>query len=183
MGPPEPRRRFEALYLTHYSAVAAYVTRRTASPDDAADVISETFTTAWRRIDDIPSGDEARWWLYGTARRILANHHRAESRREALGLRLRAELAVWAESRPDQAPDVAREAFARLSEPDRELLSLVGWEGLDSAEIAKVVGASRGAVRLRLHRARKRLAAALAQADLDLTRYGPRAVALAKESP
>lgn len=181
MGSPEPRQRFEEIYQAHYPAIAAYVTRRTSSPDDIADVIAETFTTAWRRLGDVPDGDAARLWLYGVARRTLANHHRAESRRTALGLRLRAELGTWAESVVDQAPDAAREAFMRLSGDDRELLALVGWEGLGIAEIAKVLGTSRGAVRLRLHRARKRLAAALAAADLDLTRFGGRAVALAKE--
>ncbi|MFF5208603.1 RNA polymerase sigma factor [Streptosporangium sp. NPDC000396] len=182
MGPPETRQRFEEIYMTHYSAVSSYVTRRTVSPDDIADVIAETFMTAWRRLTDIPSGDEARLWLYGVARRVLANHYRAESRRTALAIRLRENLTLWAESVVDQPHDAARAAFSRLSDEDRELLSLVGWEGLGTAEIAKVLGCSRGAVRIRLHRARKRLAAELATAELDLTRYGTRAVALAKES-
>ncbi|GAA2666179.1 RNA polymerase sigma factor [Nonomuraea recticatena] len=182
MGPPEPRQLFEEIYLAHYPAVSGYIARRTDSPDDTADVISETFTTAWRRLADIPSGEEAKLWLYGVARRILANHYRAESRRSALAVRLRADLTRWAHSVAERETDAAREAFAQLSDDDRELLSLVGWEGLNTAEIAKVLGCSGGAARLRLHRARKRLAAELAAADLDLNRYGSRAVALAKES-
>ncbi|WP_328809039.1 RNA polymerase sigma factor [Nonomuraea montanisoli] len=180
IGPPAPEQRFERLYLAHYPAIAAYVTRRTESTDDIADVIAETFTTAWRRLDDVPQGDEARLWLYAVARRVLANHFRAEERRSALAARLREELATWSRPAADRDGDATYQAFRRLSPDDRELLTLVGWEGLSSAEIAKVLGCSRGAARLRLHRARKRLAKELAAADLDLTTYGLRAVALAE---
>ncbi|MCF6470420.1 RNA polymerase sigma factor [Nonomuraea sp. MG754425] len=180
MGPPEPEQRFEAIYLAHYGAIATYVRRRTDSSDDIADVIAETFTTAWRRIDDIPDGDEARLWLYGVARRTLANHHRGQSRRAGLATRLREEAADWAHSMPDRDSDAAYQAFKRLPDQDRELLALVAWEGLSQPEIAKVLGCSRGALRIRLHRARKRLAKQLAAAELDLTRYGAHAVALAE---
>ncbi|WP_433170573.1 RNA polymerase sigma factor [Actinoallomurus sp. CA-150999] len=112
MGPPDPEQRFEAVYMAHYAAMLSYVRRRTDSPDDAADAIAETFATAWRRVADIPDGDEARLWLYGVARRVLANHRRGESRRTALATRLRAELSTWAEdvpetSQPEPVPTAA----------------------------------------------------------------------------
>ncbi|WP_067136423.1 RNA polymerase sigma factor [Microtetraspora malaysiensis] len=182
MGPPDPRRRFEELYTEQYAAVSSYVRRRADHPDDIADVIAETFTTAWRRLADIPSGDRARLWLYGVARRTLANHRRGESRRAALTERLREELADWTDPLTSHVPETTRAAFLRLSADDRELLSLVGWEGLSNAEIAKVLGCSRIAVRQRLHRARKRLAVELAVGDSELNRYGARAVHLAKET-
>lgn len=181
MDPGEAERRFESIYLAHYPAVLSYVRRRTDSGDDAADAIAETFTTAWRRIGAVPLGDEALFWLYGVARRVLANQRRGESRRSALADRLRAELTAWAEPGVDGDHAEVRAAFQRLSDDDRELLSLVGWEGLGPAEIAAVLDCSRGAVRLRLHRARKRLARELDSAGLDLTRYGGRAAALVEE--
>jgi hypothetical protein len=46
MDPGESQRRFEAIYLAHYPAVLSYVRRRTGCPDDVADAIAETFTTA-----------------------------------------------------------------------------------------------------------------------------------------
>ncbi|MEU6714910.1 RNA polymerase sigma factor [Nonomuraea sp. NPDC046802] len=181
MGPPEagPVQRFEEIYMTCYPAVATYVRRRATSPDDIADVIAETFTTAWRRVRDIPEGDEARLWLYGVARRVLANHFRAEERRTALAVRLREETTTWTPSATGH-DTAAYQAFKRLSDDDRELLALVAWEGLSGPEIAKVLGCSRGAARIRLHRARKRLAKQLSDIDPDLTAYGERAVALAK---
>ncbi|MFC4536293.1 RNA polymerase sigma factor [Sphaerisporangium dianthi] len=180
MGPPDPRRRFEEIYVAHYADLLGYVRRRTQSPDDAADALSETFTTAWRRVGDIPEGEQARLWLYGVARHVLANQRRGELRRTALATRLRDELATWEQDEPHRDVGAIREAFQRLGPDDRELLSLVSWEGLDTMQIATVLGCSRGAVRLRLHRARKRLARELDAADLDLVVYGPRAVALLK---
>jgi RNA polymerase sigma-70 factor (ECF subfamily) len=171
------------MYTAHYADLLAYVRRRTESADDAADALAETFTTAWRRLGDVPEGEQARLWLYGVARRVLANQRRGETRRTALATRLRDELAVWDTVTPHLDTCAIRAAFRRLGPGDRELLSLVSWEGLDSAQIATVLGCSRGAVRIRLHRARKRLAKELHAAELDLTRYGPRAIALVKGQP
>ncbi|WP_255205540.1 RNA polymerase sigma factor [Actinomadura sp. BRA 177] len=164
--PPDDRRhRFEEVYAANRARILGYALRRTTDPQDAADVLAETFLTAWRRLDDVPPGEQARLWLYGVARRVLANHHRGERRRSALaadlGSRLRTEVAV-----PEAADltDVAA-AFRSLPEPDRELLSLVGWEELDHGEIATVLGCSRNAVRIRLHRARRRFARALQRTE------------------
>jgi DNA-directed RNA polymerase specialized sigma24 family protein len=79
------RRRFEQVYALHHAGILGYVLRRTGNADDAADVIAETFLTAWRRIDDVPAAEAARPWLYGVARRVLANQRRGEQRRMALG--------------------------------------------------------------------------------------------------
>lgn len=160
MRPPdERRRRFEEIYAACHDPVLGYVMRRTGDGHDAADVLAETFLVAWRRLDEVPPGDRARPWLFGVARRVLANHHRGERRRNALGDRLRAELHFG--ERPAPEPDVdeaVADAFRGLSDDDRELLSLVGWEGLDAGQIAIVLGCSRNAARIRLHRARKRFA-------------------------
>jgi RNA polymerase sigma-70 factor (ECF subfamily) len=157
------RRRFEEVYAANRGPILGYVLRRAGNPDDAADVVAETFLTAWRRLDDVPAGEQARLWLYGVARRVLANHQRGEHRRSELAGRLRAELtACWRE--PEYPGDLAgvAAAFAGLPGADRELLALAFWEELDNGQIAAVLGCSRNAVRIRLHRARRRLAAALA---------------------
>jgi RNA polymerase sigma factor (sigma-70 family) len=164
----ERRHRFEELYAAHRVPVLGYALRRTDNTDDAADVLAETFLTAWRRLDEVPGGDQAKLWLYGTARRVLANHRRGERRRLALADRLKAELAA-SYRQADYAVGVAEiaAAFRRIPLADQELLALAGWEGLDPGQIATVVGCSRNAARIRLHRARRRLAA-----ELDRTPAG-----------
>lgn len=155
--------RFEAVYAANHVSILGYALRRTACPDDAADVLAETFLTAWRRVDELPGGDEARLWLYGVARRVLANYYRGERRRTALADRLRDELAhsyLPSELTGERARIAT--ALRALPEQDRELLTLAAWEGLDYGQIAVVLGCSRNAVRIRLHRARQRLARELA---------------------
>jgi RNA polymerase sigma-70 factor (ECF subfamily) len=169
--PEERRLRFEKVYAANHDRILGYVRRRTESSHDAADVIAETFLTAWRRLDDVPRGDEARLWLYGVARRVLSNHHRGQRRRSALaadlGAQLRVDLAAVHRSpghQDSELPAIAA-TFGDLPEGDRELLALVAWEGLDHGEIATVLGCSRNAVRIRLYRARRRFAHELKRRD------------------
>lgn len=80
--------RFEAIYRECADRVHAYAMRR-AAPAMADDVVNETFLVAWRRLDAVP--EEPLRWLFGVARRVLANRRRTESRATALWLRLAAE--------------------------------------------------------------------------------------------
>lgn len=162
------RRRFEEIYAANCTPILGYALRRTSNGDDAADVVADTFLTAWRRLDDVPSGHDARLWLYGVARRVLANHHRGERRKSELSDRLSRDLALVHRD-PEYTGHISyvAAAFRRLPEADRELLALVGWEGLDNGEIATVLGCSRNAVRIRLHRARAKFAAGVAQFDAE----------------
>jgi RNA polymerase sigma-70 factor (ECF subfamily) len=151
---------FRDLYRAHFDAVLAYAVRRTEQAADAADVVAETFLVAWRRAPEIPGGPGARLWLFGVARRVLANHHRGGRRRHQLGLRLRDRLTA-ADAR-DHAEDVASRgvvttAMRRLGELDREVLALSAWEELEPREIAEVLGISADAARTRLTRARRRM--------------------------
>lgn len=136
--------------------------RHTRSPDD---VVSDVFLVVWRRLDDVP--DRPVPWLLSIARRALANRRRSERRAAALSDRL-ASLR-----RPDAASpetgDRLLDALATLPEPDRELLMLVAWEGLQPSEIAQLLGVRPGTVAVRLYRARRRLAAALARHDPTVT--------------
>jgi RNA polymerase sigma factor (sigma-70 family) len=162
--------RFEALYAAHHPQVFGYILRRCATADDASDAIAETFLVAWRRLDDAPVGDQLRLWLYGVARRVLANQRRGARRRLALADRLRSDLAAQATASAGHDRTVGhhealRTAFGSLSADDREVLALEAWEGLDSQQIAKVLGCSSPAARTRLHRARRRLQTALEQQD------------------
>jgi RNA polymerase sigma factor (sigma-70 family) len=150
--------RLERLYAAHARAVLAYALRRVAEPEDAADVVAETFVVALRRPGQVPPEPDTRAWLYGVARRVLANQRRGRLRRHGLGQRLRHELAAVARA-PDPADDVvprtdAERLLAALPERDREVLELAAWEGLEPREIAEVLGISAASARQRLSRAR-----------------------------
>ncbi len=141
----------------HARDILGYALRRTGNPEDAADVVAETFLVAWRRLADVPTSEDARPWLYGTARFVLANQDRGTRRRERLTERLRNELRSQLPAHRPAQGGALRDALAELGERDRELLMLVGWEELAPAQAAKVLGISAVAARSRLHRARRRL--------------------------
>lgn len=143
----------ERLFRRHYRDVALYVRRR-AEPDLVDDVVAETFLVAWRRLDEVPV--DARPWLLGVARKTLSTQRRSTARRQALVARL--EWAQGSAERSDQSGELrVAEALMRLSEKDREAITLVAWDGLSSGEAALVVGQSPIAFRVRLHRAKRRL--------------------------
>jgi RNA polymerase sigma-70 factor (ECF subfamily) len=154
---------FEELFDTHYWAVRAYVLRR-AAPSVVDDVVAETFLITWRRLESV--GDDPLPWILGVARRLLANHYRAERRRSALLVRLQGLVgpgAVW-EAPAAMSVHLAA-AMAALSAAEREALLLVAWEGLEPGRAARVAGCSSGAFRVRLHRARQRVSNVLEQSS------------------
>ena len=150
---------YRRLYGGHFDAVLGFALRRVDRPEDAADVTAETFLVAWRRLPHVPPEPDTRPWLYGVARRTLANHRRGDRRRTTLGERLRQELAAVVPDASEEvvvSADVAA-AMRRLSARDQEVLELHLWEGLEPREIAEVIGTTTAVVRPRLSRARARL--------------------------
>ncbi len=122
--------------------------------------MSEVFVIAWRRLDDVPENPLP--WLLGCARRVISHQQRRLGRDLALLTRLNAEPRASASASTDGS---LATAFSQLNEQDRELLLLIAWEGLSVSEAAEVLGCSRNACAVRVHRARRRLAAALRIAD------------------
>jgi RNA polymerase sigma factor (sigma-70 family) len=158
---PEDAARFEQLYREHAPRVIAYAARRLPR-DVVADVVAETFSVAWRRLDLVPV--EPGPWLLAVARRVSANQRRSLRRRAALAERAAAHALVFFEV---EDPPAVLEALATLSERDREALLLAAWDGLSAAEAAAVLGCSATAYRLRLYRARRKLAARLTPNPAD----------------
>jgi len=153
-------RRFEVVFRAMYPRVLAYALRRAADRGGAEEAVSETFLVAWRRQDALP--EEPLPWLLGIARKVLANQRRSVRRRAPDGPHASLEqveaphLGLTPFERVAEREAFAS-AFARLSERDREALSLTAWDGLQVREAAEVVGCSAPVFSLRLHRARRRL--------------------------
>jgi RNA polymerase sigma-70 factor (ECF subfamily) len=147
--------RFERLYQQYADQVHAYAQRR-SDATTADEIVADVFLVAWRRLDDVPTHGLP--WLLAVARRTLANQRR--SRRRAIALRDRIGV-TRAPGEPGEDRGLLS-ALNTLGERDREVLLLTAWEGLSQAEAAEVLAIRRGALATRLHRARQRLADALA---------------------
>jgi RNA polymerase sigma-70 factor, ECF subfamily len=149
------RARFEELARELIDPLRRFLARRTDQAT-ADDVLSDTLLVCWRRLDDVP--DNALPWVYGVARKCLANAQRGERRRQ----RLVARISVVAPpdqttATPEARDDELLEALAALRPEDAELLRLWAWERLTPAEIATVLQITSNAASIRLHRAREKL--------------------------
>jgi RNA polymerase sigma-70 factor (ECF subfamily) len=166
----EARARFERLFAGHYGELLGFAQRRVGI-DAAGDVVAETFLIAWRRLSEVPAQHaKARAWLYTTARHVIANELRARQRRNRLHEHARDDIATDRGAAGDHAAVICERLWVRavlesLSETDQELLRLTEWERLELSEVATVLGCSRTAAKVRLHRARRRFARRLAVAD------------------
>jgi RNA polymerase sigma-70 factor (ECF subfamily) len=169
--------RVEALVRAETPRLLGYFARRVVPRTDAADLLGETLLVLWRRADSLPEDPEqARMWMYGVARRVLATHRRGASRRSALGDRLRGELSLdggtagidgsSAAEPADDRLDAVRAALERLSASDRDLIALVHWDGFTVAEASRLLHLRLSTGRSRYHRARNRLKAEIEAAGL-----------------
>ena len=160
---PSTDAKFRTLYEENHTAMRDYCLRR-LSTDDAADAASEIFTVAWRKLNTVPPGPEARLWLYGVARNVVAHQHRSRGRRRRLQERLGQVVGI---DEPEPATEVVvvrrsqeREvvtAMERLKPEDRELLRLKMWEELSHGEIGAVFGITAHAVDMRVQRVTQKL--------------------------
>ena len=158
---------FDRFVRQHARPVLAYCLRR-SSRADAHEAAAEVFAVAWRRFEDVPDGDAARFWLFGVARRVLANQRRAQQRRSRLTRRIASFAAA-----PVPGPEtiVVRnaedqqvvEALQTLHVHDQEVLALIVWDEVPRARVAALLGVSEQAVHKRYQRALGRLEAVLAR--------------------
>lgn len=155
----------EHLFVASHRQVLAYAVRR-VPPDDAYDVVAEVFTAAWQHRAKVP--DAALPWLYRTASHHVQHVWRSQGRSQRLTHKLESQPAAHTEDhaegvvqRLDDASLVAA-ALCQLTPRDAEILRLAAWEGLNADELAYVMGCSRTAAKVRLHRARRRFEQAVA---------------------
>jgi RNA polymerase sigma-70 factor (ECF subfamily) len=98
------RRRFERLVRDTRDDLLAYALRRSVSPEDAADVLSEVYLIAWRKLEKLPSGERSRLWLFGVARNVMRQGAARQRSRDTVVQRLARELREASEVEPVPGP-------------------------------------------------------------------------------
>jgi RNA polymerase sigma factor (sigma-70 family) len=163
---------FSALFDRYVDVIHRYAARRlgVAAADD---IVADTFLAAFRRRAAYDTTrPSARPWLYGIATTLIAQHHREEKRLyralERTGVDPLPEPMAETVARRVDAQGLQRQlagALAGLAARDRDVLLLVAWGGLAHDEIAEALSIPVGTVGSRLHRARRKLRAALPGMD------------------
>ncbi|MBL9031063.1 MAG: sigma-70 family RNA polymerase sigma factor [Phycisphaerae bacterium] len=145
---------FAALVEAMHARLHSFIVRRTGCPHEAEDVCQEAFIRAWERLSTYHPKWRFSTWLFTIAGRIAIS--RARTRRPTAAL-------SSAEPSPATPPPGVDSSIWTLV--DRELsgesaaaLWLKYGEGMEAAEIARVLGKTEGGVRVMLHRARGALA-------------------------
>jgi len=149
---------FLELYDLHAIPVLRYL--RTATPDgtDLENLCGDVFARAWRAWARFSGGpDDARRWLYRIARNTAVDAGRRRHGMRLVPLEAAAGIEVGASADRAALERIrVRQALARLSVTDRELVALRA-AGLTHAEIGAVTGRSEAAVKMAWHRAMTQL--------------------------
>ncbi|SFR91598.1 RNA polymerase, sigma subunit, ECF family [Agromyces sp. CF514] len=153
-------REFEVLFRTYHPVLVSAAYNRLSNVGDAEDAAAEVFAQAWRRRDEAAYVFTIAW-LYSALRNVVGNHYRGRTRHTRRVEQAEANHRDPAAAASDDALDV-RAAVNRLDPADRELIWMAFWEDLTREEMSEILGCSAATLRVRLHRAKKRLEAALA---------------------
>jgi RNA polymerase sigma factor (sigma-70 family) len=158
---------FGELYRAHAGWVAQ-MARARASRDEhvVADVVQEVFARALENLDRLRDPARFGGWIRAIADHVIVDHHRASARSRPLDDDSAEEIASSG-APPEEVAEatelagLVRRSVAGLSARDATAITLVSTLGLSPAELGAVLGVSRGAAKVLLHRARNRLRAAL----------------------
>ncbi len=167
---------FRLLVERYQRPILSLIARMVDDRSLAEDLAQETFVKAYRKLGTFDPNRKLSSWLFKIAHNTTLDHLR-RGRLETVNLEattaggdeswevLRADEAEEPDHRAERSQLMARldAALGRLKPGYREILLLRFKEGLAYHEIAEVTGLAMGTVKVRLHRARKRLAAEMRQ--------------------
>lgn len=157
----------ERLHADHSVALSGWVRTRVPDDHDVEEVVAETLVRAWRHWEQFdPERGEVRGWLFGIARNVVVDRHRAASRR------LRVVNGAGPDAPLDDGIDrlveasVVREALARLPDHHRGVIVEAYYQGRSTREIADRLGIPPGTVKSRLHHGLRALRDLLEEAEV-----------------
>ncbi|MEY2663195.1 MAG: hypothetical protein RIR35_3 [Actinomycetota bacterium] len=172
----ERTKRFERDALQYMNQLYAAAMRYTRNPEDAQDLVQDTYAKAYTSFHQFEPGTNLKAWLYRVLTTTFINNYRKDQRRPQTS---DSELEDWqlaeaSSHTSDQGKsteDVVLEnlpdsdiknALAQIPEEFRMVVYLADVEGFSYKEIAEIVGVPAGTVMSRLHRGRKQLREKLA---------------------
>lgn len=173
-APAVPTMSFAELYASHHGRIRGYVRSMVHDPMDADDLTQEVFLRAHRRLDTVRDPDALTSWLYRIATHVCYDRYRKSARQPRLeplditdsgeprpGLESPDEVSLVQVIERAEMSSCVRNYLDELSDDYRQVILLHDLEQLTNPEIAEMLDVSLDAVKIRLHRARRKLQAAL----------------------
>ena len=181
--PADRNARFERDAMQYADQLYAAAMRYTRNPEDAKDLVQDTYLKAFASFHQYEDGTNLKAWLYRVLQTTFINNYRKDQRRPLLSAD--AEVEDWqlheaASHSPDQGKSAEVSALENLPDSDikralqeipeefRMAVYLADVEGFSYKEIAEIVGVPSGTVMSRLHRGRKQLREKLTDYARDL---------------
>jgi RNA polymerase sigma-70 factor (ECF subfamily) len=159
----DPKHLFEILVREHIDSVRAFLLSSLRDPAQVEDLVQEAFLVAWRNLARYDRALPFGPWVRGIASRLLWNYRRKEGRhrvRYVEDSELRAievRFDRWSLVPGDtfeERLDALRAGMHRLTEPQRQAITLHYQHGLQCREIAERLGIGNEAVKKHLQRGR-----------------------------
>lgn len=172
------RSAFGPIVERHQAAVLRFARGWVDRPEDAEEVLQQTFLAALTAAPSFRGESTVRTWMLSIARHAALKLRR-QTRRDLVGdlpLEQLGVLAGWGSESPESwyraANDLQRlrQALESLDAAERELITLRDLEQLSGSETARVVGLPLATMKTRLHRARLKLAALMREGATDAAR-------------
>lgn len=171
------------ILMERYQVLAERIALRMLGAADAAqDLVQEAMLQAYLSIRDLQKEDSFRSWLYGIVMNVSKSYLREQTRRWRLDGELDDEHPGDASDDPqvmaveNELHHLVLTAIADLPRAHRETALLYYYESLTLHEVAAITGASAGATRVRLHRARNHLREKLSRIYPDIGSYDPKPI-------
>ena len=156
---------FEQLVTLYQPRVAQLAYRLMGWEGEVEDVVQDVFLAAFRNAAGFRRSSTLNTWLTAiTLNRCRSHHRRQQVRRKIHGFWRQPSRSGPPSDRPimqDELAGQVRTAVAALPLRDREVIVLHYLEHKSAVQISELIGGSRNAIEVRLHRARARLREAL----------------------
>ncbi len=156
---------FRTLFDRHAPRVFGALRRRGLSEADAKDVVQQTFLLVHQARKDFRSELKVRPWLWTIAFNTMRMQYRSRMRSEERAQRWALQRELAQPLLPVEDRKSVQKAIEHLSAAHQEVVLLHWYEGLSFAEVATIVAASESAVKVRAHRAYRRLRELLEPAE------------------
>ncbi|MEN8209615.1 MAG: sigma-70 family RNA polymerase sigma factor [Candidatus Fermentibacteria bacterium] len=154
------RQAFGRLIDDYGGLVYTLLLRMVADRDTAKDLAQDTFVKAWTRLHSLRKHASFPSWICATARRTALDHLRRIKTRKEVSMPEENFVDIPEENEPELSTEgiaLLEHAVSKLSDRDRQLITLAYWKELNLADVGRIMGIPESNVRVYLHRARKRL--------------------------
>ena len=142
---------FEALLLQHRGPIERYVKFRIDNPQEAEDILQETFLTGFRKFDTLKDQSQFKFWMISIAKNKCRDYYRKQYRRQETSLEELCELTA----KESEILSPVQETLEKLRPQDRALLRLTYEQGMPQAQIAEKLQIPVGTVKSRLYTAKQ----------------------------